>query len=227
MIVEFFNVDYFSRGRPILSDINYSIGKGEFYYIVGSNGAGKSTILQLIYMQKKSQNGSVLVGDYNSATIKRRHIPKLRRNVGIIFQDFKLLEEKNIYENIAFPLRISGFHGKEIRIRVFRALSDVGLHHRRYDFPHQLSGGEKQRAAIARALVNSPLIILADEPTGNLDWVVAEEIVELLEEINKKGTAVLMATHNKELITGHPHKTIFLEEGKILDVKDPFQKEPY
>ncbi len=226
MIVEFFNVEYSNAERKILNGINFSIESGEFYYIVGANGAGKSTILKLIYMQKKPDSGSILVGEFNSATIKRRQIPYLRRNVGIIFQDFNLLEEKSIYDNIAFPLRLSKLSGKEIKNRVFRALTDVGLHHRRYEKAGQLSGGEKQRVAIARALVNSPLIILADEPTGNLDWVVAEEIVELLEEINRKGTAVLMATHNKELITTHPHKTIFLENAIISDIKNPFLREP-
>ncbi|RMH79263.1 MAG: cell division ATP-binding protein FtsE [Calditrichaeota bacterium] len=214
-MIEMFNVSVIMGNRPILENVSLKIHKGEFAYVIGPSGAGKTTLLRLIYMDVFPSRGNVIVDRYSSANIRRHQIPHLRRKVGVIFQDFKLLPDRNVFDNVAFALQVIGTPRREIKPRVLAVLSRVGLHHKRYHMPENLSGGEQQRVAIARALVNEPFILLADEPTGNLDPTVAEGILELLESINRSGTAVLMATHNYNLIRRFPHRTLMLEEGKI------------
>lgn len=214
-MVEIYNASVSLGNKPILDDVNLKIRKGDFLYLIGKTGAGKTTLLRLIYMDLLPDKGNVVVAQFNSSKIRQKQIPLLRRKVGVIFQDFKLLEDRNVYENVAFALRVIGTPGKDIKPKVLAVLSRVGLHHKRYVLPGNLSGGEKQRVAIARALVNEPFILLADEPTGNLDPQVAGEIMQLLEGINRSGTAVLMATHNYELIRQFPHHTLVMQNGRF------------
>lgn len=220
-MIQFFNVSVKFGNRYILRRVSLKIEKGEFVYLIGKTGAGKTTLLRLIYMDLFPTQGNVKVEDFSSSSIKRHQIPYLRRRVGVIFQDFKLLQDRNVYDNVAFALRVIGARRAEIKSRVLSVLTQVGLNHKRYQMPDLLSGGEKQRVAIARALVNEPFILLADEPTGNLDPDAAQGIMELLERINKSGTAVCMATHNYELIRSAPHRTILLDNGKIVREIDP------
>jgi cell division transport system ATP-binding protein len=215
-MIEFFNVSMEKGNRYLLKNISLKINKGEFVYLIGKTGAGKTTLLRLIYLDIFPSKGNVLIDRYSSSNIKKRQIPYLRRKVGVIFQDFKLLPDRNVYDNIAFALRVIGTRRKEIKSRVLNILTQVGLNHKRYHKPQMLSGGEKQRVAIARALVNEPFILLADEPSGNLDPEASRSIMELLERINKSGTAVCMATHNYDLIRLAPHRTLLLENGEII-----------
>lgn len=217
-MVEIYNVSVTLGNRLILDHLSLTIHKGDFVYIVGQTGTGKTTLLRLIYMDIFPERGNVIVDRYSSSNIRRSQIPYLRRKVGVIFQDFKLLMDRNVFDNVAFALQVIGTPRREIKSKVLAVLTRVGLHHKRYFKPANLSGGEQQRVTIARALVNEPFILLADEPTGNLDPQVAKGILELLENINRSGTAVLMATHNYELIRRYPHRTLALENGK-------FQKE--
>jgi cell division transport system ATP-binding protein len=222
-MIEFFNIGVEHQKRFLLKDICLKINKGEFVYLIGKTGAGKTTLLRLIYMDIFPSRGNVLIDKFSSSNIKKQQIPLLRRKVGVVFQDFKLLPDRNAYDNIAFALRVIGASRNEIKSRVLHMLTQVGLNHKRYHKPHMLSGGEKQRVAIARALINEPFILLADEPTGNLDPEASRDIVELLEFINKSGTAVCMATHNYDLIRVAPHRTILLENGEIkreIDIKN-------
>lgn len=214
-MIEFFNVSVEIQNRLLLQQITLKINKGEFVYLIGKTGAGKTTLLRLIYMDLLPSQGNVIVDKYTSSSIKKRQIPYLRRKVGVVFQDFKLLPDRNVYDNIAFALQVTGMRKKEIKSRVLNVLTQVGLNHKRYHMPDLLSGGEKQRVGIARALANEPFILLADEPTGNLDPEASRSIVELLEKINQGGTAVCMATHNYDLIRLAPHRTILLENGQI------------
>jgi len=213
-MLSFTNVAYHYPSQPVFDDLNLELEQGEFIFLIGKSGSGKSTLLQMIYMNILPQAGVVQVAEYDSKTIKSRMLPYLRRKVGVVFQDFKLLRERNIYENLSFVLAVTGVSGKEIKKRVNNALSDVGLLHRRYSMPDELSGGEKQRIAIARAVINEPLLILADEPTGNLDPETSAEILEIFEKINAKGTAVIFATHNYEIVKRFNHRIIKLENGK-------------
>lgn len=220
-MIELFNVSVNIANRPILDNVNLKIHKGEFVYLIGKTGAGKTTLLRLIYMDLFPDKGNVIVDTYSSSTIKKRQIPFLRRRAGVIFQDFKLLYDRNVFENVAFSLRVAGVRRREIKPRVLSVLTRVGLHHKRYHMPQNLSGGEQQRVVIARALVNEPFILLADEPTGNLDPEAAQGILELLENINRGGTAVLMATHNYEVIRQYPHRTMLLENGQLTQETPP------
>lgn len=214
-MIEFYNVNVDIDKKRILSNISLRLLKGEFAYLVGPSGAGKSTILRLIYMDLMPVEGMVIVEQFSSAKMREKEIPMLRRHVGVIFQDFKLLLDRNVFENVAFALRVTGAKSAEIKRKVFRVLTEVNLGHKRNHYPNELSGGEKQRVAIARAIVNNPFIVLADEPTGNLDARSASEIMEILEKINKQGTAVLMATHNDSLIQNYPHRVIHLKDGAL------------
>ncbi len=218
-MIELFNVTVTIGNRTILNNIHLKIEKGEFVYLIGRTGAGKTTLLRLIHMDLFPQKGNIIVDRFSSTTIKKRQVPLLRRKVAVIFQDFKLLPDRNVFDNVAFALRVVGASTREIKSKVLTVLSQVGLHHKRYHMPHQLSGGEQQRVVIARALVNEPFILLADEPTGNLDPQAAHEILDVLETINRSGTAILMATHNYELIRKYPHRTLILEEGQLLEQK--------
>ena len=212
-----FNNIYFGYNKqPIFTDLSFSLDNGEFGFLIGKSGSGKSTLIQMVYMNILPATGIVTVGEFDSTTIKPRKLPFLRRKLGIIFQDFKLLKDRNIYENIAFVLEATNTPRREIKRKVNDALTDVGLIHRRYSMPNELSGGEKQRIAIARSVVNEPMLILADEPTGNLDPETASEILDILLKINSQGTAVLFATHNYDLVKKHPSKIIKLENGRAF-----------
>jgi cell division transport system ATP-binding protein len=198
-----------------LEDINIQIVNGEFVFLVGPSGAGKSTLLRMIYMDDRPDSGQVVVGPHVSTRMRRRSIPDLRRRIGIVFQDFRLLPDRTVFENIALAMKVTGTPMGEIKQRVTDILTHVGLYHKRHDYPRALSGGEQQRVAIARAVANRPAVLLADEPTGNLDAVATKNTLELLFKINAGGTAVLMATHDIELVQGFGQRVIFLEHGKI------------
>jgi cell division transport system ATP-binding protein len=219
-VVRLTNVHLRYRGGEGLKGVNLTVRAGEFVFLVGPSGAGKSTVLRLIYMAEPPSDGQVVVGRFNSNKIAPKEIPYLRRQLGIIFQDFKLLEDRNVYDNVAFTLQVTGAKRKDIKRKVLRALANVGLSHKRYKMPNELSGGEQQRVAIARALVNDPLVLLADEPTGNLDPVTTQGIMDLLEKINARGTAVLMATHNYSLFEFRPspRKRVVRIEGGVTSL---------
>jgi cell division transport system ATP-binding protein len=206
-------------GQQVLYHVNFSMREGEFVYLVGQTGAGKSSLLRLLYMDLKPDSGVVRVAGYSSNMMKPRDIPYLRRKLGVVFQDFKLLDDRDVYDNVAFALYVTNTSRSDIKKRVLFALADVGLSHKRSHMPHELSGGEQQRVVIARALVNSPTLLLADEPTGNLDPISSSEIMELLLKISQRGTSILMATHNYELVRKYPARIVQLKEGKLFDVE--------
>jgi len=200
-----------------LDDVSFGIANGEFVFLVGPSGAGKSTLLRMIYMDEYPTSGQVVVGSFVSTRMKRKDIPFLRRRVGIVFQDYKLLDDRTVYDNVAIGMRITGASPYQIKRRVTSLLNDVGLFHKRFELPQTLSGGEQQRVAIARALVNHPSILLADEPTGNLDPDSAEDILRLLFKINSGGTAVLMATHDHTFVKHYGQRIIHLRDGKVFE----------
>jgi len=213
-MLSFNNVIFHYSDQPLFNDLNFHMDPGEFVFLIGKSGAGKSTFLQMIYMNLFPQSGYVQVDKFSSMTIRKKELPLLRRKIGVIFQDFKLLEDRNVYENLSFILEVTGVPGREIKKKVFNALSLVGLTHKQKNMPHELSGGEQQRIAVARAVINEPLIILADEPTGNLDPETSLEILELLRKISSRGTSVIFATHNYELVKKFEARIIKLENGK-------------
>jgi cell division transport system ATP-binding protein len=207
----------YNHGEPILKDISFRLGKGELVFLVGPSGVGKSTLLRMIYLEEKPDSGEILLGPFNFTRIRKKQIPVLRRQLGVIFQDFKLIPERTAWENIALALEVAGKSKKEIFHRVSDLLRLTGLLHRKNNYPSQLSGGECQRAAIARALANEPLLLLADEPTGNLDYDNSQSLLELLEKINIQGCSILMATHNVGLISHIPRRKLYLEKGTIKE----------
>ena len=216
-MIKFDNVSKkYSNGAVALKDVNINIHEGEFVFIVGSSGAGKSTFLKMILREVIPSTGSVTVNGSNTANIKNRHIPTFRRNLGIVFQDFRLIPTKTVYENVAFALRVIDTPTKEIKKRVPYILSLVGLSHKARCYPAEISGGEQQRVALARALINNPAVIIADEPTGNVDPELSLEILELLEEINKVGTTVIIVTHEKELVEKFNKRTITISRGEVV-----------
>jgi len=215
-MLTFNNVDFSYPHQQIFNDLNFEMAPGEFSFLIGRSGAGKSTLLQMIYMNIKPDSGYIQFGEFDSKTIKPGKLPLLRRKIGIIFQDFKLLADRNIYDNLAFILEVTNTPRREIKKRVNNALTDVGLSHRRQSMPDELSGGEKQRVAIARAVINDPVLVLADEPTGNLDPETSNEILDILDKIHSRGTAVLCATHNYDIVKRYDNKIIKLEGGKAL-----------
>lgn len=210
------NVCFNYDNQPLFDNVNLELSSGEFAFLIGKSGSGKTTLLQMIYMNLLPQSGTVTVGNFSSQAIKKRELPFLRRKIGIVFQDFKLLTDRNVFENLSFVLEVTSTNQKEIKKRVNDVLTQVGLSHKRLNLPDQLSGGEKQRVAIARAVLNQPLIILADEPTGNLDPETSNEILELLQKINKQGTAVLVATHNYDMVRKGNTRVFKIEDRKIL-----------
>ncbi|HLX12857.1 MAG TPA: ATP-binding cassette domain-containing protein [Bacteroidota bacterium] len=218
-MVRFENVSAAINSRPILESVNLHVRQNEFVSLVGETGVGKTTLLRLIYFDLLPDTGTVMVGIYNSSTVRKRDVPKMRRTLGIVFQDFKLLEDRNVFDNVAFALEVTGVRRDEIGKRVLRVLADMGLSHKRNSMPHELSGGEQQRVVIARALVNEPMLLLADEPTGNLDPAASLEILQLLKMINAKGTAVIMASHNYELVRKSEGRVILLKEGKAEEIE--------
>jgi cell division transport system ATP-binding protein len=218
-MINLFNVTMIFGEHTILDDISLQIKPAEFTFLVGQTGVGKSTLLRLIYMDLLPTKGIVTVGEYSSATISAHQKPFLRRRLGIVFQDFRLLEDRNVFDNVAFTLHITGSKGKEIKKAVLRVLAEVGLSHKRSKKIHELSAGEQQRVGIARALVNHPSFLLADEPTGNLDPATSHEILDLLKTINSRGTAILMATHNYDLIRKTNDRILQIRERKLYDVE--------
>lgn len=210
------DIYYSVRGEYILEEINLTVQPGEFVCIVGPSGAGKSTLLNLMHMKIFPSSGRMKIVEYNSDMIQLKEIPLLRRKVGMIFQDFQLLEDRDVFDNVAFALWATGARRKKIKRRVLKVLAEVGLSHKRYSLIPELSGGEQQRVAIARALSNEPFVLLADEATGNLDPVTSKDIIDLLIKINKKGTAVIMATHKDDMVDELSARKIKLDQGRII-----------
>jgi len=215
-MLSFNNVDFSYAKQTVFTDLNFELDEGEFVFLIGKSGVGKSTLLQMIYMNLLPMAGDIRVNGYDSNTIKGKQLPSLRKKLGLIFQDFKLLQDRNVYENLLFVLEATNTSKRRIKKKINDALTDVGLSHKRLNMPDQLSGGEQQRVAIARALLNDPVLVLADEPTGNLDPETSREILDILLKINKKGTAVLVATHNYEIVKRINARIIKLENGQAF-----------
>ena len=208
------------EGVPALADVNIQIEEGEFVFVVGDSGSGKSTLIKLLLKELEPTSGSIIINDKILSEIPRRQVPRFRRNIGCVFQDFRLLKDRNVYENVAFAQRIISAPARSIKEKVPKMLSLVGLAAKYKSKPNQLSGGEQQRVAIARALINEPKILLADEPTGNLDANNAWEIMKLLDEINKRGTTVLVVSHNMEIVEAMKKRVITLQQGHgVSDVQ--------
>lgn len=217
-MINFYHVQkQYGQDVQALADINLSIEKGEFVFISGPSGAGKTTLLRLILREEQPTQGQIIVDGRNITAIPDSKIPFLRRTIGFVFQDFKLIQRKDVLENVSYVLHIVGLSKKEMRKKAYYALRVVGLNHRIHHYPKSLSGGEQQRVAIARAIVREPRILLADEPTGNLDPDLTLEIMDLFKEINSKGTTILLATHDKNLVEFMKKRTILLKDGKIVD----------
>ncbi|MFC7063331.1 cell division ATP-binding protein FtsE [Halobacillus seohaensis] len=206
----------YPNGVTALNGIDVYIEQGEFVYVVGTSGAGKSTFTKLMFREEKASEGSIMVNDYDLMTIKERNIPYLRRNIGVVYQDFRLLPKLTVYENVAFALEVIEESPDKIRRRVMDVLDQVRLKNKARFIPDELSGGEQQRVSIARAIVNHPKLLIADEPTGNLDPDTSWEIMHILEEINEKGTTILMATHNKGIVNTLRRRVIAIEDGLIV-----------
>lgn len=221
-MIQLYNVCMsYQKDAAALADFSIKVPKGDFLYLTGPSGAGKSTLLKLLYGAEKPSRGQILINGMNITRMRSWRIPMLRRKLGIVFQDFKLISTRTLFENVAFPLEVQGKKRYEISNKVYQALKHVGLQGKLNRFPLQLSGGEQQRAAIARALVTDPLILLADEPTGNLDDDVACEIMELFKGANARGTTVLLATHDRAIIRRYPRRVVSLDKGRLVDDHTP------
>ena len=216
--IELNNVDKIYRnGVQAISDLNLKIKKGEFVFIIGQTASGKSTLIKMLYREEKPTKGTVMVGGINVARLKNSRVYKLRRKIGIVFQDYKLLPKLTVYENVAFVLDSYGYKRDEIRPKVMEALERVGLKEKARSFPHELSGGEQQRVCIARAIVNSPKVLICDEPTGNLDPKTSKEIMDVIESINKDlGTTIIMATHDSQIVNRMKKRVVVLEKGMLI-----------
>jgi cell division transport system ATP-binding protein len=225
-VVELFHVhkDYAGDDAPALCDVTLQVGKGEFVFVTGPSGAGKSTLLKLVFCAEPASRGQLLVFGRNVARLHPRDVPYLRRSIGVVFQDFKLLPGRTVAENVAFPLEVRGFRAREVRRRVSLALRAVGLEHRERRFPLSLSGGEQQRAAVARALVAEPALLLADEPTGNLDPDRTLEVLDLLQAANARGTTVVVATHDRTILARYQKRVIQLEGGRVVSDGDSIRR---
>jgi len=208
----------YSRGLYALHDLNLTVDKGEFVFLTGPSGAGKSTFLRLLLVQERASEGEIFVNGHNLAKLSRRDIQEYRRGIGFIFQDFKLIPSRTIFDNISFVAQVLGVPPAQQKRKAFQVLKWVGLQHRMNAYPHDLSGGEQQRIAIARALASEPVLLLADEPTGNLDPDLSLEIMNLLREVNAGGTTVLVATHDRELIRLVGRRTITLDQGRVVEI---------
>lgn len=216
-MIEFKNVTkVYGKNIPALSNINLSIDKGEFVFLVGPSGAGKSTFIKTLLKEVDPSIGSVIVNNVDITTLKRKDVPYYRRKIGVVFQDFRLIPNLNVYENVAFAMRVVEAPMKDIRKKVPAVLSMVKLSNKHKAFPHELSGGEQQRVSLARALVNNPALIIADEPTGNLDPDTSMEIMDILNDINRAGTTILMATHAKDIVDNMKKRVIALEKGNLV-----------
>ena len=207
----------YSAGIPALNDVSLNIEEGEFVFVVGDSGSGKSTLIKLLLKELEPTEGTITINGRKLNKIRRRQIPKFRRNIGVVFQDFRLLKDRNIYDNVAFAQKVIGESNRSIKKNVPNLLSMVGLAAKYRSYPRQLSGGEQQRVAIARALINKPKILLADEPTGNLDANNAWEIMKLMEEINEQGTTVVVVTHNLEIVKAMNKRVITMQKGVVVD----------
>lgn len=207
----------YNTGVSALNGVNLRIRKGEFVFIVGTSGSGKTTLFKLLLKELEPTSGKIYINNKNIGRLRRRKIPKMRRGIGVVFQDFRLLKDRNVYENIAFAQRVMGKSAKVIRETVPQMLTLVGLSDKAESFPNELSGGEQQRVSLARALVNNPPILLADEPTGNLDPDNAWEIMKLLEDINKRGTTVVVVTHNREIVERMKKRVITIDKGVVVN----------
>ena len=217
-MIELSNVSkIYKNGTEALKNVNLTVNKGEFVFFVGASGAGKSTLIKMLLREETATSGMVMVNGYNLNRMKRRHIPKFRRSLGVVFQDFRLIPNMTVYDNVAFALRVTNVVNKEIRVRVPYVLKLLGLTAKAKSFPEQISGGEQQRVALARALVNNPSIIIADEPTGNIDPELSFEIVDLLSEINQQaGTTIVMVTHEHELVSYFNRRVVTIENGIVV-----------
>jgi cell division transport system ATP-binding protein len=212
-LISFKKVSFSYPSKEIFKEVSFSIDKGEFVFLIGESGTGKTTLLRMINMELPPAQGEITVSDYNSSTIKKPEVPLLRRKIGFVFQDYKLLDDRDVFDNVALPLYLAGLKPDVVKKKVFNVLNEVGVFESYKKMPEQLSGGEQQRVSIARAIVNEPFILIADEPTGNLDPFVSFEIVKLLLNINYKGTAVLIATHNYEIVRK-------LKTKRLMQIKD-------
>jgi len=220
-MIQMFNVyKFYPNNHPALTDISLHIKKGDFVFVTGPSGAGKTTLIKLIFCAERSTRGQIIVQGINLAKIKESSIAHLRRKIGVVFQDFKLLNSRTVYENVVFTLEAIGTNRREIKRKAWQVLKLVGLQNRLDATPLGLSGGEQQRIAIARAIVNNPIILLADEPTGNLDSEITQDIMELFKSINDRGTTVVIATHNKNLASQYSNKHIILDKGMRLDTQE-------
>ncbi|MGD6794243.1 cell division ATP-binding protein FtsE [Metabacillus indicus] len=206
----------YSNGVLAINGINVKIDQGEFVYVVGPSGAGKSTFIKMMYREEKPTDGKILINGVNLAKLREKKVPHLRRSIGVVFQDFKLLPKLTVYENIAFALEVIGEQPRVIKKKVLDVLDLVQLKHKARSFPNELSGGEQQRVSIARSIINNPGVVIADEPTGNLDPDTSWEIMNIFEEINNRGTTVVMATHNREIVNTMKKRVIAIEGGKIV-----------
>ena len=222
-MIQVFHVSKYYDSRPALSDVNLQIDKGEFVLLSGPSGAGKTTLLKLLFCAERPDAGQVLIQGRNTARIRPWEVPYLRRTIGVVFQDFRLLPKKSVFENVAFPLVVQGASTFDIRLKVMEALKAVGAEHKMDARPMTLSAGEQQRVCIARAIVNTPMILLADEPTGNLDSELANEINELFKGINARGTTVMVATHNRQVMDQVHCRVVSLNQGMLIANEESHQ----
>ncbi|MFD1392246.1 cell division ATP-binding protein FtsE [Lacticaseibacillus jixianensis] len=206
----------YDNGVIAIKDLSLTVDPGEFLYVIGPSGAGKSTVIKMLYHELKPTSGSIQVGKYDLATMAPSDVPYFRRNIGIVFQDFKLLPRLTVFENVAYAMQVVEAKDEDIKPRVLHVLKLVGLEQKLRRFPSELSGGEQQRVAIARAIVNAPDVVIADEPTGNLDPDTSEGIMDILERINADGTTVIMATHNREMVNERPHRLLEIAGGRLV-----------
>lgn len=207
----------YKNGVTAIYDLDLKINKGEFVFIIGGSGSGKSTLIKMLYREEKPTHGEIVIGGLNVAKLRNSKVYKLRRKLGIVFQDYRLLPKLTVYENVAFALEVIGERGNDIRVKTLKALELVGLKSKTRNYPDELSGGEQQRVAIARAIVNNPKLLICDEPTGNLDPLMSEEIVNVLDDINKSmGTTVIMATHDRDIVNKFKKRVIAIKEGRIV-----------
>jgi len=216
-VIEFYRVSKDYHGRRVLKDVTFQVPRGEFLFLTGPSGAGKSTLLKMLFRAEAPSDGQILVNGMNVGSMPQHRIPELRRSMGIVFQDYKLLPRRTVFENVAFVLKFLGVPTSERKRRAYQTLRLVELHHRMSAYPEELSGGEQQRVALARALVNDPELLVADEPTGNLDHRLAEEVMKLFASINVRGTTVLVATHDQDLIRKSGRRCLTLDRGRVLE----------
>ncbi|MGA2193063.1 MAG: cell division ATP-binding protein FtsE [Nitrospirota bacterium] len=217
-MIQFYHVSKSYDGRrAAVRDVSFRVKKGEFIYLTGPSGAGKSTILRLIMCAEEPDDGQILISGRNVARLKQKDIPALRRGIGVIFQDFKLIARRTVYENVALPLRIMGASEDGVRKKTMSTLRSLDLYAKKDSYPLQLSGGEQQRVAVARALVKEPVMLLADEPTGNLDWDVTQDIMSLIRDIHGMGTTIIFATHNRDIVNLMPKRVVHIEQGRVKE----------